>query len=135
MEITLTGDKTTDEVDLDRLHHLNQLKESLLNQPNFAEKKGISVYQTVPVLRDVATVMEYPEFYSFFEKYLSKPEKRAQILSLLKVYYWISQYLPEDYNAYHKLFIIYTLLNHPDYSRLIFKRTLESNSQLSLKNN
>lgn len=127
MELTLTSGKPSVD-DLGQLNHLNRLKQSLLdilnNQPTFTEKKGISVYKSTPILRDIATVMEHPEFYSFYEKYLSKPDNQYQILTVLKVYYWISKYLPEQYNAYHKLFILYTLLHHPDYSRLIFNKKL-----------
>lgn len=119
MELTYSGINSemssSGEID-EYVSHIGHLKSVLLDeQPKFAQKKGIYVYQNFPVLRDVATVMEHPEFYSFYQKYLSKPEKRTQILSLLKVYRWISLYLPERYNAYHKLFVLYTLLYHPKY--------------------
>lgn len=124
MELSLTADKkNTEDLDLDTLSHLNTLKKELLDrQPLFAEKSGMKVYQNIPVLRDVATVMEYPEFYSFYEKYLSNPEKNEQILFVLKIYYWISRFFPEKYNAYHKLFVLYALLHNPEYSQLIFEK-------------
>jgi len=85
---------------------LTQLKE----QHQMAEKQGRSIYQNISVLRDVATVMEHPEFHSFYHNYLKQYESFRRITFLLKLYETITRHLPEQYNGYHKLFVLYRLL-------------------------
>ena len=95
------------------------------SQVKNAEKKGIQLYKEDNILRDIATFMEHPESYSFYKKYLISPEYTRYILSLLKVYEIISGILKKydiEFNAYHKIFVLYILIHHPTYSRIIFKK-------------
>lgn len=98
-----------------------------------AEKKGIQLYKQDNILRDIATFMEHPESYSFYKKYLTSPEYTQFILSLLKVYEIISGILEKhniEFNAYHKIFVLYILTHHPTYSRIIFRKQLPGHSTM-----
>jgi hypothetical protein len=82
-----------------------------------AQKKGQKLYQKndkYNIFRDVATLMEHPEFYSFYKKYLIDPKKCEKIMFVLDIYDTISQYIskhcPDKYNAYHKIFLLYIIL-------------------------
>jgi len=64
---------------------------------NEAQKKGQKLYQKCNIFRDVATLMEHPEFYSFYKKYLTDPEKYEKIMFVLDIYDTISQYPFRDH--------------------------------------
>lgn len=104
---------------VDKLNNLS-LKDIHIHSSS-SEKNGIRLYQKNQLLRDIATFMEHPESYSFYKKYINKNNICA-ILSLLKMYDKISEILKNNFNAYHKIFLLYILLNHPIYSRIIFKK-------------
>jgi hypothetical protein len=110
---------TPKQLDLDLFPFISRLEPADVSQHT-----GQTIYKEFPMLRDIATVMEHPEFYRFYQTYLnpSDERKRQQTLVLLRVYDWISQHLPERYNAYHKLFVLYSLLNHPKYSRVLYEK-------------
>ena len=96
--------------------------------PNKIEQEGRDIYNKYPELRDLSTVMEHPEFFSFYLKYMRNPIHLKQMLVLMKLYYLIGQYAykhdptEEHHNAYHKLVFLYKLIKHPLYSRLFLKR-------------
>lgn len=93
---------------------------------HWSEKRGIHLYRNNPFLRDIATFMEHPENYAFYKKYM-EPEKISVLLSILKIYQSISSMLEKSafpYNAYHKIFLLYTLLKNPNYSKFITGRNV-----------
>lgn len=115
---------------LKKLENVNFPIHSILS-----EKKGIQLYKTNQVLRDIATFMEHPESYSFFKKYLENETYFHHIFSILKLYDIITKNLLErniEFNAYHKIFLVYMLINNPKYNYLIFKnsRTIDEKKYL-----
>ena len=89
-----------------------------------AEKKGIHLYQTDKIFRDIATFMEHPESFNFYKNYIENQDNFKFIICLMKVYEIISKILEKhnmEFNAYHKLYVLYILLKNPTYSRLIRK--------------
>lgn len=95
-------------------------------QMRHAQKKGISLYRNDPFMRDIATFMEHPENRVFYEKYMN-PEGISTLLSILKVYSSISKVLEKsnmEFNAYHKIFLLYSFLKNPNYSRFITKKSI-----------
>ena len=93
-----------------------------------AENQGRKVSKQFPELRDLAVVMEHPEFHSFYTKYMSDSTSLKQMLVLMKMYDTISKFMKnkdpneEHHNAYHKLVFLHKLLMHPVYSRILFKK-------------
>lgn len=90
-----------------------------------AEKRGIYIYKNIQMLRDVATFMENPENILFFKKYMENKKYFDHIFSMLKIYEIITTTLNKknniECNAYHKLFLLYILINNPRYNYIIFK--------------
>ena len=105
--------------------------------PDKDEQYGRNLYNKYQELRDLSVVMEHPEFFSFYLKYMRNPNNLKQMLVLMKLYHLISQYMHEKdpngecHNSYHKLVFIYKILANPIYSRLFIKKILPSNLQLN----
>jgi hypothetical protein len=57
-------------------------------------------------MRDIATVMEHPEFNAFFEKYFNDSTDVRAILMLMKIY----QAIPSK-DPYEKIAILYEAMN------------------------
>lgn len=114
--------------------HLQKLEKIQFHvDEHLDEKKGLKLYKTNKILRDIATFMEHPESYSFYKNYMENKQHLHYILLLLKLYDIISNILVKKnipFNAYHKIFLVYTLLHNPKYSYLIFKYTKNSSSLL-----
>lgn len=97
------------------------------------ELKGRHLYQTIPELRDLSTIMEHPEFYKFYYKYMQDLNKFKKMIVLMKLYDIISHYLYKKdpyekyHNSYHKLVLVYNLVNSPEYSRILFKKICNDN--------
>jgi hypothetical protein len=95
------------------------------------EKEGRRIYNKCPELRDLSTVMEHPEFYKFYLKYMNDPTRLKHMLVLMKMYTLIGRFLKEQdpteesHNAYHKLVFLQKILAHPIYSRILLKHTLQ----------
>jgi hypothetical protein len=120
-------------------HHMNKVEKiskgivekmskNKLNLSKFSEQIGKQIYNKYSEYRDLATVMEHPEFLTFYYKYMENPYYLKQILILMKLYNLISKYLYEQdpneqkHNAYHKLAILHQILTHPVYSNIILKK-------------
>lgn len=98
------------------------------NDIKIAEKKGINLYKNNNVLRDLATFMENPESYTFYKKYLENSHYSYHMMCMIKVYEIITGILNKkthtEFNAYHKLFLLYSIINNPKYNYLIFKKLI-----------
>lgn len=126
---------------LKKIENLNICNTSTTkNIINFNSKKNINIelkgrhlYQTIPELRDLSTIMEHPEFYKFYYKYMQDLNKFKKMIVLMKLYDIISHYLykkdPHEkyHNSYYKLVLIYNLVNSPEYSRILFKKICNDN--------
>lgn len=102
--------------------------------PDNTENFGRCLYNKYQQLRDLSTVMEHPEFFNFYLKYLRKPDEFKRMLVLMKLYHMISKYMFENdptedkHNAYHKLVMLYKLINNPIYYRILTKKILKMDS-------
>ncbi len=118
---------------IDRLSNLNLVPRDFVAR-QYYEKKGRFIYKTDSEMRDVCTVMEHPEFFQFYYKYMRDFEKFKRTLVLLRLYEIISrkfqQTCPGAHNAYHKLFFLYNLMRDPDLRRILFSNIkLEDNDK------
>lgn len=123
------------------LNKLNNIKNSIqdrnikphlnMNSKNNVEnigKYGKKIYDTKPLFRDLLTVMEHPEFYSFYYKYMRNWEKFKQTITLMQLYDMISHHLyekdplEEKHNGYHKLALLESLLKDKELMRIVFKK-------------
>jgi hypothetical protein len=59
---------------------------SLTKVDDKLEQKGKELYQTHQVFKDLANVMEHPEFKKFFNKYFESSGDAEAILMMMKVY-------------------------------------------------
>jgi hypothetical protein len=107
---------------------VEKMSKNKLNLSKYSEQTGKQIYNKYSEFRDLATVMEHPEFLTFYYKYMENPYYLKQILMLMKLYSLISKYLYEqdpnenNHNAYHKLAILHQILTHPVYSHIILKK-------------
>ncbi len=69
-------------------------------------KYGQTLYKNNRVLRDIATVMEHPEFKSFFDKYFKSAFDAQNIILLMKIY----NSIPND-DPYEKIAILFEAMN------------------------
>jgi hypothetical protein len=63
--------------------------------PDNTEILGRRLYNKYPELRDLSTVMEHPEFFSFYLKYMRDPQEFKRMMILMKLYHMISKYMYE----------------------------------------
>jgi hypothetical protein len=60
------------------------------NDPNTTSHNyGKKLYATNKTLRDIATIMEHPEFKEFFDKYFENPLEAKTMLMMMKLYRWL----------------------------------------------
>lgn len=83
------------------------------------ERNGRELYKTRSWLRDIATFMEHPESYHFYKTYLCNPERFKRVIVYLKLYDLITRHTDDKMNGYHKIFILYRLVNHSVYGPLL----------------
>jgi len=119
-------DKELDET----FDHLKKIENLDISEPNInfiknMETKGRNLYKTIPELRDISTVMEHPEFYGFYYKYMKDLNKFKRMIVLMKIYDVISHRLHQKdpaerfHNSYHKLVLLYNIIKSPYYSKII----------------
>ena len=121
------------------LNKLNNIKDNIKNtQPclnmnsednmKSIGKFGRKIYEIDPLFRDLLTVMEHPEFYSFYYKYMRDWNKFKKIIVLMKLYDMISHNLyekdpsEEKHNGYHKLALLNYILKDKELMRIAFKK-------------
>jgi hypothetical protein len=127
----------SDLIRLDRPTQLTKKQSGIINEPDSTELAGRQIYNKYSELRDISTVMEHPEFFSFYMKYMRNPKDLKRILILMKLYHMISNYMyehdstEEHHNSYHKLVFLYKLISNPVYSRLFMGKPNEKNKLLS----
>jgi hypothetical protein len=113
------------------MNKVEKISKGLIEKYNLntiTEQKGKNIYNKYSEFRDLATIMEHPEFFAFYYKYMQNPIYLKKMLMLMKIYHLISIYLYEqdpteqNHNAYHKLALLHQILTHPIYSRIILKK-------------
>jgi hypothetical protein len=68
---------------------------------------GKKIYNSNTTIRDIANVMEHPEFKAFFDKYFKTVYDAQSILLLMKIY----NSLPNE-DPYEKSAILYEAMNN-----------------------
>lgn len=87
---------------------------SLKVYSNDLRADGQSLYKTNTTMRDIATVMEHPEFNAFFGKYFNDSTDVQAMLMLMKIY----QSIPSN-DPYEKIAILYQVMNKSDVRAMI----------------
>lgn len=97
--------------------------------------KGRELYNNFPWLRDIATFMEHPESFHFYKTYLCNPNRFKKMIVYLRIYELISKHFGEHLNGYHKIFILYRLVNHSVYGPLLKRHlSFEHMNSTSIQN-
>jgi len=79
---------------------------SLKVYSNDLRTNGQALYKTNATMRDIATIMEHPEFNSFFGKYFNDSTDVQAMLMLMKIY----QSIPSS-DPYEKIAILYQIMS------------------------
>lgn len=82
------------------------------------ELKGRELYRINGTLRDVANVMEHPEFRTFIDKYFCDPMLAQSILMFLKVYELAEESDP-NLTPFQKIAALDSAMANPDARNLI----------------
>ena len=72
-----------------------------------AKDRGKALYYSNKTMRDIATVMENPEFKQFFSKYFKTSDDAQNIIQLMKIYENIKLDDP-----YEKICVLFEALNN-----------------------
>jgi hypothetical protein len=95
-----------------------KLKLTDKTQMAIVETHGKHIYNTIPALRDVATIMEHPELRSFIDKYFNDPFDAQNMLIFMKTYKMIEELNPM-LTSYQKIAVLSKAMNDFDMRRLI----------------
>ena len=74
---------------------------------NNSNQHGRALYQTNSTMKDIANVMEHPEFRQFFDKYFQNPQDIQSIIFLMKIY----QAIQRD-DPYEKISVLYETMSN-----------------------
>lgn len=87
--------------------------------------KGRKLYNSNPIYRDLATVMEHPEFKMFYDKYLSNRQNFGVIMLFLKLYNDITEEVNDELNGYQKLYMMSELLKNVELRHNLVEEILQ----------
>lgn len=80
-------------------------------QLSSVEKRGQKLYKSNPNYRNIATVMEHPEFRNFYDTYMSDLFTTKTILMFLKLYEMIEEHSSVELTPYQKITILHEIMN------------------------
>ena len=109
--------------------NLDKLKIENFFMDNNSVEFGKELSKEYMEFRDVAQVMEHPEFYKFYYKYMRDFNKFKKIIILMHVYDIISKYFYKKdpcevkHNAYTKLSVLWVILKHCTSIKYLLKKT------------
>jgi hypothetical protein len=92
---------------------------------NNLQTTGQSLYRTNPTYKSLGNVMNHPEFYSFFERYLKDPNKSDEILFLMRLYDAIDKKSKVKLTPYERLSVMDKMLTDSDMRRQIVSEYTE----------
>jgi hypothetical protein len=96
-----------------------------------AETKGKHLYKQNNNYRNIANVMENPEFREFFDTHFSTWDNTKVILMFMKLYKDIEKASPVNLNGYQKISMIDMLMKDKNLRRRLCEQVCEqSNEQL-----
>ena len=75
------------------------------------EDQGKQIYKKNEFMKDLANVMEHPEFKDFFGKYFTDWTSTQSMLMLMKVYESMHAEFP-DMNGFHRLALVDTIIHN-----------------------
>lgn len=70
---------------------------------------GKHIYKTNNTMRDISTVMEHPEFHSFFNKYFKNANDAQNIILLMKIY----ESIPKE-DPYEKIAVLFEAMSNSE---------------------
>lgn len=88
---------------------------------NNMEKEGKYLYQTNEHYRQLATIMEHPEFRGFYEKNMSDMHKLLSIMMFMKLYEVIEKQCNIELTPYQKLAIVHSVVTTPRLRQKVIK--------------
>lgn len=77
------------------------------------EKEGKNLYSNIPIYRDLATLMEHPEFRSIYNKYFTNWFMLQSVLLYMKIYTYIEKYCKEYLTPYQKIALVRKIIHNP----------------------
>ena len=80
-----------------------------------SENYGKKLYKHNENYKNIANVMEHPEFRKFLKLYFSDPDKIKFILLFLNLYEDIERNSPIELNGYQKIAILDKLIKNSDF--------------------
>lgn len=85
------------------------------------EQLGKQIYRENPIMKDVAMVMEHPEFKEIYTKYFSDFNSLKTFVALLKTYEIVSSRISsQEVNAYHRIALVKKIIEEqPEVRRQI----------------
>lgn len=86
-------------------------------QLSTTEERGRKLYKSNPHYRNIATVMEHPEFRNFYETYMNDWFVAKTALMFLKVYEAIEDHANAELTPYQKIAIMHEILSNGDLRR------------------
>ena len=114
------------------------LTETSLLELNKLENEGRDLYNKNQFYRDIATCLENPEVFNFFNKYFSNPRDMDTILMFIKLY--MSLYTVKssnmgriELNGYQRIMLLDTIIRNKDMRQEICKKFVENTNTLKLR--
>ena len=84
-----------------------QVANTIQTSDSTSRRHGRALYQTNSTMKDIANVMEHPEFRQFFDKYFQNPQDIQSIIFLMKIY----QAIQCD-DPYEKISVLYETVSN-----------------------
>ena len=96
------------DVSLDKtISSTKQVVNTIQTSDSTSRRHGRALYQTNSTMKDIANVMEHPEFRQFFDKYFQNPQDIQSIIFLMKIYQAIQRNDP-----YEKISVLYETMSN-----------------------
>jgi hypothetical protein len=80
---------------------------------NSLENKGKHIYSSNIHYKNLATIMEHPEFKNFYNTYLKDFENTRTMLMFMKIYDSIGKHFP-NLNPFQKIYILKDIIDNSE---------------------
>jgi hypothetical protein len=84
------------------------------NFKDLVEVEGRKIYQSNKHLRNLANVMEHPEFRAFYQDYMSDPDTLKTMITFMKVYEAIECRSNVELTPYQKIGLVQKAIQDSD---------------------
>jgi len=114
------------------------LTETSILELNKLENGGRALYNKNKFYRDMATCLENPEVFNFFNTYFSNPRDMDTILMFIKLYMSLYSVKSPDMgklelNGYQRIMLLDIIIRNKDMRQEICKKFLENTNTLNLR--